>query len=132
MNDNLVRIDAARINHRLEHRLIKEPDIKLDPYWANALLSVPFEPRKYLNSYFEFSFTNLLLTFSFQHHPKVKVPLCTRPNHQPRFQLRSSLEEENLQSTHSTILLKLHKHIVMLVVKEMQELAMLDLVQVLA
>ena len=41
-------------------------------------------------------------------------------------------EEENLEVTDSTILMKLHKHIMMLVVKEMQELAMLDLVQVLA
>ena len=47
INENLVRIDAARINHRLEHRLVKEPDIKLDAFWANALLSVPFDPRKY-------------------------------------------------------------------------------------
>ena len=34
INENLIRIDAARINHRNEHRLVKEPDIKLDPWWA--------------------------------------------------------------------------------------------------
>ena len=47
INENLVRIDAARINHRLQHTLTKDPDIKIDPFWANALLSIPFEARKY-------------------------------------------------------------------------------------
>ena len=47
INENLVRIDAARINHRNEHRLTKEPDIKLDPFWAKALLCTPFVARKY-------------------------------------------------------------------------------------
>ena len=87
INENLVRIDAARTNHRNEHRLTKEPDIKLDPFWAKALLCTPFVARKYsssLRTYFPFHSPKLFCLLASEHGKgtlmhKVKPPAKIPP-----------------------------------------------------
>ena len=57
IRENIETIRAARHKNKLDNSLKKPADIKIDPFWEQALMAFPFDPRRCL-----FSVANLFVS----------------------------------------------------------------------